>query len=197
MVLFFFLNSSWFSSTWIYDPFCSIEGFNNLTWKKLKSTDLENSHKRHSNKCKSPLWKYRLLDSLWFCKLRPNKSLHWVNIIMIKITWSLLATSWSWYIERKVKKKILLSRLTRHWAITNFSWLENPKFVNYVWVSVVIFHRRVNDQPFIFFPLLKSVSRASRMICGPCARETVLEVSESLEEWKYWILLASFRTECL
>ena len=55
----FFFNSSWLSSTWIYDPFCSIEGFNNLTWKKLKSTDLENSHKRHSNKCKSPLWKYR------------------------------------------------------------------------------------------------------------------------------------------
>ena len=25
------------------------------------------------------------------------------------------------------------------------------------------------------------------MICGPCARETVLEVSESLEERKYWI----------
>ena len=150
----FFFNSSWFSSTWIYDPFCSIEGFNNLTWKKLRSTDLENSHKRHSNKCKSPLWKYRLLDSLWFCKSRPYKSLHWVNIIMIKITWSLLATSWSWYIERKVKKKILLSRLTRHWAITNFSWLENPKFVNYVWASVVIFHRRVNDQSFIFSPLL-------------------------------------------
>ena len=150
--LVFFLNSSWFSSTWLYDPFCSIEGFNNLTWKKLKSTDLENSHKRHSNKCKSPLWKYRLLDSLWFCKLRPYKSLHWVNIIMIKITWSLLATSWSWYIERKVKKKILLSRLTRHWAITNFSWLENPKFVNYVWVSVVIFHRRVKINLSFSFP---------------------------------------------
>lgn len=142
---FVFLNSFWFFFIWIYDFFCFIEGFNNLIWKKLKFIDLENSYKRYSNKCKFFFWKYRLLDFLWFCKLRFYKFFYWVNIIMIKIIWLLLVIFWLWYIERKVKKKILLLRLIRYWVIINFLWLENFKFVNYVWVLVVIFYWCVND----------------------------------------------------